>query len=93
MPNDPNTGNNTVEMDPSTLYDNFYQNVLSFKVGDPKKVDTEAGGNVDHNHSHGQWAADGTQETIGDYMADKLNETPGAWDKATATSIPCWPAA
>ena len=76
MPNDPNTGNNTVKMDPSTLYDNFYQNVLSFKVGDPKKVDTEAGGNVDHNHSHGQWAADGTQETIGDYMADKLNETP-----------------
>lgn len=84
MPNDPYTGNNTVKMDPSTLYDNFYQNVLSFKVGDPKKVDTEAGGNVDHNHSHGQWAADGTQETIGDYMADKLNETPGAWDKANA---------
>lgn len=84
MPNDPNTGNNTVKMDPATLYDNFYQNVLSFKVGDPKKVDTEAGGNVDHNHSHGQWAADGTQETIGDYMADKLNETPGAWDKANA---------
>ena len=78
MPNDPNTGNNTVEMDPSTLYDNFYQNVLSFKVGDPKKVDTEAGGNVDHNHSHGQWATDGTQETIGDYMAGKLDETPGA---------------
>lgn len=78
MPDNPNTGNNTVKMDPSTLYDNFYKNVLSFKVGDPKKVDTEAGGNVDHNHSHGQWAADGTQETIGDYMADKLNETPGA---------------
>lgn len=84
MPDNPNTGNNTVKMDPSTLYDNFYQNVLSFKVGDPKKVDTEAGGNVDHNHSHGQWATDGTQETIGDYMADKLNETPGAWDKANA---------
>ena len=75
MPDNPNTGNNTVKMDPSTLYDNFYKNVLSFKVGDPKKVDTEAGGNVDHNHSHGQWAADGTQETIGDYMADKLNDT------------------
>lgn len=60
MPDNPNTGNNTVKMDPSTLYDNFYKNVLSFKVGDPKKVDTEAGGNVDHNHSHGQWAADGT---------------------------------
>lgn len=84
MPNDPNTGNNTVKMDPSTLYDNFYQNVLSFKVGDPEKVDAEAGGNVDHNHSHGQWATDGTQETIGDYMAGKLNETPGAWAKANS---------
>lgn len=84
MPDNPSTGNNTVKMDPSTLYDNFYKNVLSFKVGDPKKVDAEAGGNVDHNHSHGQWAADGTQETIGDYMAGKLNETPGAWDKANA---------
>lgn len=94
MPNDPNTGNNTVKMDPSTLYDNFYKNVLSFKVGNQDTVDSEAGGNVDHNHSHGQWAADGTQETIGDYMADKLNETPGAWDKANSYfSIPCWPAA
>lgn len=65
MPNDPN-GNNTVKMDPSTLYDNFYKNVLSFKVGNQDTVDSEAGGNVDHNHSHGQWAADGTQETIGD---------------------------
>ena len=84
MPNVPNTGNNTVKMDPSTLYDNFYKNVLSFKVGNQDTVDSEAGGNVDHNHSHGQWAADGTQETIGDYMADKLNETPGAWDKANS---------
>lgn len=84
MPDNPNTGNNTVKMDPSTLYDNFYKNVLSFKVGNQDTVDSEAGGNVDHNHSHGQWATDGTQETIGDYMADKLNETPGAWDKANA---------
>ena len=83
MPNDPNTGNNTVKMDPSTLYDKFYKNVLSFKVGNQDTVDSEAGGNVDHNHSHGQWAADGTQETIGDYMAGKLNET-GAWDKANS---------
>ena len=82
MPDNPSTGNNTVKMDPATLYDNFYQNVLSFKVGDPKKVDSEASGNEDHGHSHGQWAADGTQETIGDYMAGKLNETPGAWEKA-----------
>lgn len=82
-PNGP-LGDASSTMDPSTLYDNFYQNILSFKVGDPEKVDAEAGGNVDHNHSHGQWAADGTQETIGDYMADKLNETPGAWDKANS---------
>lgn len=82
-PNGP-LGDASSTMDPSTLYNNFYQNILSFKVGDPEKVDAEAGGNVDHNHSHGQWAADGTQETIGDYMADKLNETPGAWDKANS---------
>lgn len=82
-PNGP-LGDASSTMDPSTLYDNFYQNILSFKVGDPKKVDTEAGGNVDHNHSHGQWATDGTQETIGDYMAGKLDETPGAWAKANS---------
>lgn len=82
-PNGP-LGDASSTMDPSTLYDNFYQNILSFKVGDPEKVDAEAGGNVDHNHSHGQWAADGTQETIGDYMAGKLDETPGAWAKANA---------
>lgn len=81
-PNGP-LGDASSTMDPSTLYDNFYQNILSFKVGDPKKVDTEAGGNVDHNHSHGQWAADGTQETIGDYMAGKLNET-GKWAEANS---------
>ena len=82
-PNGP-LGDASSTMDPSTLYDNFYQNILSFKVGDPEKVDAEAGGNVDHNHSHGQWATDGTQETIGDYMAGKLNETPGAWAKANS---------
>lgn len=82
-PNGP-LGDASSTMDPSTLYNNFYQNILSFKVVDPEKVDAEAGGNVDHNHSHGQWATDGTQETIGDYMADKLNETPGAWDKANS---------
>lgn len=46
MPDNPNTGNNTVKMDPSTLYDNFYKNVLSFKVGNQDTVDSEAGGNV-----------------------------------------------
>ena len=49
------------------------------------------GGNVDHSHSHGQWAADGTQETIGDYMAGKLTETPGAsGPRLTAISTPWW---
>ena len=52
MPNDPNTGNNTVKMDPSTLYDNFYKNVLSFKVGNQDTVDSEAGGNGDHERCH-----------------------------------------
>lgn len=73
-----------ITINSSQIYDNFYKNVLSFKVGNQDTVDSEAGGNVDHNHSHGQWATDGTQETIGDYMAGKLDETPGAWAKANA---------
>lgn len=74
---------NPVQVKSSQLYDNFYQNVLSFKIGDPEKVDAEASGNVDHSHSHGQWATDGTQETIGDYMAGKLTET-GKWAEANS---------
>lgn len=74
---------NPVQVKSSQLYDNFYQNILSFKIGDPEKVDAEASGNVDHSHSHGQWATDGTQETIGDYMAGKLNET-GKWAEANS---------
>lgn len=81
---DPQDSNQILTISTSQFYDNFYKNILSFKVGDPEKVDAEAGGNVDHNHSHGQWATDGTQETIGDYMAGKLNETPGAWAKANS---------
>ncbi len=79
-PNGP-LGDASSTMDPSTIYDNFYKNILSFKVGDPDKVDSEASGNEDHGHSHGSWASDGTQETIGDYMVGKLNET-GSWEKA-----------
>ena len=90
---DPQDSNQILTISTSQFYDNFYKNILSFKVGDPKKVDAEAGGNVDHNHSHGQWATDGTQETIGDYMAGKLNETPVHGQRPTATSIPCWPTA
>ena len=67
------------------IYDNFYQNIFSFNVGsqeDMKKfLENE---NLGHGHSHGNWATDGCEMTIGDYMADKLNETDGAWDKANA---------
>lgn len=66
----------------SSQYDNFYQNIFSFNVGsqeDMKKfLENE---NLGHGHSHGNWATDGCEMTIGDYMADKLNETDGAWDK------------
>lgn len=73
--------NTRLTTSPDQFYNNFYQNILSFKVGDPDKVDSEASGNEDHGHSHGSWASDGTQETIGDYMVGKLNET-GSWEKA-----------
>ena len=69
----------------SSQYDNFYQNIFSFNVGsqeDMKKfLENE---NLGHGHGHGNWATDGCEMTIGDYMADKLNETDGAWDKANA---------
>lgn len=77
-------------LDPMLLHsssqnDNFYQNIFSFNVGsqeDMKKfLENE---NLGHGHSHGNWATDGCEMTIGDYMADKLNETDGAWDKANA---------
>lgn len=73
--------NTRLTTSPDQFYNNFYQNILSFKVGDPDTVDSEASGNEDHGHSHGNWASDGTQETIGDYMVGKLNET-GSWAKA-----------
>lgn len=72
---------NPVKVKSSQLYDNFYQNILSFNVGDPSDIDES---NPDHGHGHGSWASDGKEMTIGDYMAGKLNETPGAWDKANA---------
>ena len=72
---------NPVQVKSSQLYDNFYKNILSFNVGDPSDIDES---NPDHGHGHGSWASDGKEMTIGDYMAGKLNETPGAWDKANA---------
>ncbi len=68
----------------SSQYDNFYNNIFSFKVGDPKDVEGDATGNIDHGHSHGQWATDSDgAETIGQYMADELNRT-GKWAEANA---------
>ena len=69
----------------SSQYDDFYKNILSFNVGSKDDMDAFlSGDSVDHGHGHGSWASDGNQMTIGDYMADKLNETEGAWDKANA---------
>lgn len=76
-----NAALNPLKVRSSDQYDNFYQNILSFNVGDPSDIDES---NPDHGHGHGSWASDGKEMTIGDYMAGKLNETPGAWDKANS---------
>lgn len=76
-----NAALNPLQVRSSDQYDNFYQNILSFNVGAPSDIDES---NPDHGHGHGSWASDGKEMTIGDYMAGKLNETPGAWDKANA---------
>lgn len=76
-----NAALNPLQVRSSDQYDNFYQNILSFNVGDPSDIDES---NPDHGHGHGSWASDGKEMTIGDYMAGKLNETPGAWDKANS---------
>lgn len=76
-----NAALNPLQVRSSDQYDNFYKNILSFDVGDPSDIDES---NPDHGHGHGSWASDGKEMTIGDYMAGKLNETPGAWDKANA---------
>lgn len=76
-----NAALNPLQVRSSDQYDNFYQNILSFNVGNPSDIDES---NPDHGHGHGSWASDGKEMTIGDYMAGKLNETPGAWDKANA---------
>lgn len=68
-----NAALNPLQVRSSDQYDNFYQNILSFNVGDPSDIDES---NPDHGHGHGSWASDGKEMTIGDYMAGKLNETP-----------------
>lgn len=74
----------TVSIHPSTIYDNFYEHLLSFNVGDKGEMDEFLShDHMAHGHGHGSWSSDGNEMTIGDYMAGKLNET-GAWDKANA---------
>ena len=69
----------------SSQYDDFYKNIFSFNVGSREEMEKFLDSdNIDHGHGHGEWASDGYEMTIGDYMADKLNETDGAWDKANA---------
>ena len=71
----------------SDKYDNFYKNLLSFNVGSQKEMDKfleDASTGSGNSKGHGKWASDGYNMTIGDYMADKLDENPGAWDKANA---------
>ena len=70
-----------ISVDSNQFYNNFYQNILSFNVGDSSDIDESS---QDHGHGHGSWASDGSEMTIGDYMAGKLDETPGAWAKANS---------
>ena len=66
-------------------YNNFYKNVLSFNVGDSDKMQKfleDYKTNEKDGHDDGYWSYAGTNLTIGDYMADKLNKTDGAWEKA-----------
>lgn len=85
------TGNSSLaSLDPmlihsSSQYDDFYKNIFSFNIGSREDMEKFLGSdNIDHGHGNGEWASDGYEMTIGDYMADKLNETDGAWDKANA---------
>ena len=70
----------TLTVASSTSYDNFYQNLLSFNVGSPEKMKEFL---KKEGLTHGSWASEDEGElTIGQYMADKLDETDGAWAKA-----------
>ena len=73
--------NQTLTVSSSTTYDNFYQNLFSFNVGSPEEMEEFL---KKEGKTHGSWSSDGNQMTIGQYMADKLDETDGAWDKANA---------
>ncbi len=67
-------------------YNNFYKNILSFNVGDSETMqeflDKYKTNEKEDLHDDGYWSFAGTQLTIGDYMADQLNKTDGAWEKA-----------
>ncbi len=80
-------GIGSVSVSSAALYNNFYQNILSFNVGSKEDMEsflTDGNTSTDHGHDHGSWNSDGNELTIGDYMADKLDETEGAWDKANS---------
>ena len=69
------------------FYDNFYKNILSFNVGSKDELSQflkDSDHATEYGHPHGEWASDGYQMTIADYMTDKLNSTEGAWDKANS---------
>ncbi len=77
---------NPVLIRSNELYNEFYNSILSFNVGNKDDIEKflsryqEASGG--HSHYHGSWATEGENLTFGDYMADQLNKTDGAWEKA-----------
>ena len=77
--------NCSVDTDVPYKYNNFYKNILSFNVGDSDTMQEfleKYKTNEEKGHDDGYWSYAGTNLTIGDYMADKLNKTDGAWEKA-----------
>lgn len=74
-----------IDIEVPNKYNDFYKNILSFNVGDSDEMQKfleEYKTNEKDGHDDGYWSHAGTNLTIGDYMADKLNKTDGAWEKA-----------
>ena len=77
----------SVSVKSSSYYDNFYKNILSFNVGSEKDMESflkDSSTGHGNEEGHGNWASDGYNMTIGQYMEQKLNETDGAWEKANS---------
>lgn len=76
----------TATVSSSARYDKFYNSILSFNVGSVEGMEeflSDGDESTAHGHEHGNWVSKGDESlTIGQYMADKLSETDGAWDKA-----------